>query len=100
MYTKAQKMPGQLEYCELCEKRFTVTPYSRTGPKGGLLCTKCSKAQKNDEKKAVPKKPRAPRGRRRQTESNRLDGEILTGAKKLVETCVLVGIARRARRGC
>ncbi|KAL9616911.1 MAG: hypothetical protein Q9160_008259 [Pyrenula sp. 1 TL-2023] len=88
MYEKVQKLPGQLEHCEICEKRFTVTPYSKNGPNGGLLCTKCSKAMKDEEKKAQPKKPRAPRGRRRQTESNRLDGQTQLGSRSLLEACV------------
>lgn len=95
MYEKVQKLPGQLEHCEICEKRFTVTPYSKNGPNGGLLCVKCSKALKDEEKKAMPKKPRAPRGRRRQTESNRLDGEVKLGARSLLEACVEVGCLHR-----
>ncbi|KAG9545175.1 hypothetical protein KCU77_g18407, partial [Aureobasidium melanogenum] len=43
MYTKAPPMPGQFEHCEICSKRFTVTPYSKTGPDGGLVCTPCGK---------------------------------------------------------
>ncbi len=36
LYKKAQPMPGQFENCEVCEKRFTVTAYSKTGPEGAL----------------------------------------------------------------
>ena len=91
MMAKAKPLPGQLDNCEICEKRFTVTPYSKTGPKGSLLCTKCSKELKDDEKKeaaAKKKKAPAPRGRRRQTESDRLMGDVKSGAKSLVDMCV------------
>lgn len=91
MMAKSKPLPGQLGNCELCEKRFTVTPYSRTGPDGGLLCTKCSKELKDLEKKdaqAKKKKTAAPRGRRRQTESDRLMGDVKPGAKSLVDICV------------
>lgn len=91
MMAKPQPMPGQLENCETCEKRFTVTPYSRTGPYGGLLCVKCSKAQKDEEKKvqAQQKKKKGPaKGRKRQTESDRMMGDVKPGPKSLVETCI------------
>ena len=91
MMAKAKPLPGQLDNCEICEKRFTVTPYSRTGPNGGFLCTKCSKEVKDDEKKdaaAKKKKASVPRGRRRQTESDRMMGDVKPGAKNLVDMCV------------
>jgi DNA repair protein RAD7 len=91
MMAKKQKLPGQLENCEICEKRFTVTPYSKTGPDGGLLCGKCSKELKDDEKKAekaAKKKPPQQRARKRQTESDRMMGDVKPGAKSLVDVCV------------
>lgn len=91
MLAKATPLPGQLDNCEKCKKRFTVTPYSRTGPEGGLLCGKCSKELKDDEKKeaqARKKKVTVPRGRRRQTESDRMMGDVKPGAKSLVDMCV------------
>jgi DNA repair protein RAD7 len=85
-------LAGQLENCELCEKRFTVTPYSKTGPDGGLLCVKCSKELKDEEKKAqnaARKEKAAPsKGRRRQTESDRMMGDVKPGAKTLLDMCV------------
>jgi len=88
---KSKPLPGQLENCDICAKRFTVTPYCKTGPNGGLLCTKCSKELKDEEKKdaaAKKKKSAAPRGRRRQTESDRLMGDVKPGVKSLVDICV------------
>ncbi|KAF4209235.1 hypothetical protein CNMCM8980_005095 [Aspergillus fumigatiaffinis] len=86
MYQKSRPMPGQLENCELCNKRFTVTPYSKTGPNGGLLCAKCSKEVADDERKSKAKK-RGPRSGRRQNQSNLLDGIVQQGALSLVEMC-------------
>lgn len=92
MYTKKQPLPGQLENCEKCEKRFTVTPYSKTGPDGGLLCAKCSKEQeaqkKKDQKK--PKTKAVSREKRRQVQSNLLDGIVQIGAKSLQDICIKV----------
>lgn len=91
MLARPKALPGQLDNCEVCGKRFTVTPYSKTGPEGGLLCTKCSKELKDEEKKeaqANKKRISAPRGRRRQTESDRLMGDVKPGAKSLVDICV------------
>ena len=91
MMAKDKRLPGQLDNCEVCEKRFTVTPYSKSGPDGGLLCGKCSKELKDEEKKAqkaAKKKQPAQRGRKRQTESDRMMGDVKPGAKSLVDVCV------------
>jgi DNA repair protein RAD7 len=91
MMASNKPMPGQLDNCDLCEKRFTVTPYSKTGPNGGLLCGKCSKELKDEEKKeaaAQKRKTAVPRGRKRQTESDRMMGDVKPGAKALVDMCV------------
>lgn len=93
MYSKSKPLPGQLENCETCEKRFTVTPYSKTGPEGGLLCKKCSMEQETQKKKdgqVTAKKHAGPREKRRQTESSKLDGIILDGAVSLQDLCIRV----------
>lgn len=90
--SKAAPKPGQFANCELCEKRFTVTPYTLSGQDGGLLCTKCGKDFKTDQKKLenAAKKARKPvqRARKRQQESNRMMGDVKPGARSLVEQCV------------
>ncbi|RAH69017.1 DNA repair protein Rad7, protein [Aspergillus aculeatinus CBS 121060] len=86
MHERSRPMPGQLGNCELCGKRFTVTPYSKTGPNHGLLCATCSKAQADSERKAKAKK-RGPRTSRRQNQSNLLDGLAQQGALSLAEMC-------------
>lgn len=91
MYAKKKPLPGQLENCEICEKRFTVTPYSNTGPDGGLLCTKCSKEQDAEKKKdEKAKKQSVGREKRRQVQSNLLDGIVQIGSKSLQELCIKV----------
>lgn len=86
MYKKAKKLPGQLEHCEICSKRFTVTPYSKSGPDGGLLCAPCGKVQAKEDKANVKRAP-APR-RKRKMESDRLDQKALLGAKTLSQLCI------------
>lgn len=89
MYAKKVPLPGQLENCEICEKRFTVTAYSKEGPEGGLLCTKCSKEQEAQRKKdQKPKRQSVSRGKVRQAQSNLLDGFIQNGSKSLQELCI------------
>lgn len=88
---RSRPMPGQLGNCEICSKRFTVTPYSKTGPNGGLLCAKCSKEVGDKEKKSQPKK-KGPRTGRRQNQSDLLDGIARYGALSLVEMCTKVCI--------
>jgi DNA repair protein RAD7 len=87
---KKRTLPGQFENCEICEKRFTVTPYSKTGPDGGLVCTPCGKELDKDAK--ADKKPAPKRGhtakRRRKVESERLDGVVRRGPKSLVQHCI------------
>ena len=92
MYVKRKPLPGQIENCELCDKRFTVTPYSKEGPDGGLLCTKCSKEVEEERKKGVKQKKAAvSREKRRKMQSNLLDGQVSVGSKSLQELCVEVG---------
>ncbi|KAL8908757.1 MAG: hypothetical protein Q9207_000614 [Kuettlingeria erythrocarpa] len=89
MYSKSKPLPGQLENCEKCEKRFTVTAYSKTGPDGGLFCVKCSKEQTDQKKKDdKAKKQAAPRGKQRQKQSNLLDGIVGDGPVSLQDLCI------------
>lgn len=84
--------PGQMENCEICSVRFTVTPYSRAGPDGGLLCNPCGKEIQKEEGPAKKKKKAAASGgaigRRRKTQSNLLDGTYALGAKSLMSLCI------------
>jgi DNA repair protein RAD7 len=100
IYEKSKPLPGQLENCEICDKRFTVTAYSKTGPEGGLLCTKCSKEQtveKNKNDKA--KKAEVNRGKRRKVQSDLLHGIVHNGARSLQELCIEVNIPQRMTWG-
>ena len=83
-------LPGQMENCALCGKRFTVTPYSVAGPAGGLLCSPCGRDAAKEREGAKPKKK--PRkqvggiGSRRNIQSRILDGDV--GTKSLATLCV------------
>ncbi|KAH8730371.1 DNA repair protein-like protein Rad7 [Phaeosphaeriaceae sp. PMI808] len=88
MYKKAPPMPGQLSNCELCDKRFTVTPYSKAGPDGGLLCTPCGKEMVKEAKAHEKAKKPVVRKGRRKLESNRLDGMTVRGPKTLQQLCI------------
>ena len=88
MYKKSRPAPGQFEHCELCNKRFTVTPYSKEGPEGGLLCTPCGKEFKKDMKKEKRAANKTPGRKRRKLESDRLDGIAVGGAKTLQQLCI------------
>lgn len=83
-------LPGQMENCEICDKRFTVTPYSRAGPNGGLLCAKCGKdLAKDDNAARKKKKTAAVRGTgRRQVQSRILDGTSSVGVKSMMALCI------------
>lgn len=90
MYKKSIKLPGQLENCEICGKRFTVTPYSKAGPDGGLLCGPCGKeiAAELGENTRTKKKSSLQGRKRRKFESERLDGRAPLGAKSLSQLCI------------
>jgi DNA repair protein RAD7 len=88
MYKKSRPAPGQFEHCELCNKRFTVTPYSKEGPEGGLLCTPCGKEFAKDMKKEKRAANKTPGRKRRKLESDRLDGIAVGGAKTLQQLCI------------
>ncbi|KAH7318206.1 hypothetical protein B0I35DRAFT_431535 [Stachybotrys elegans] len=83
-------LPGQMENCAICSKRFTVTPYSVAGPEGGLLCAPCgrqvAKEQQGQPKKKKPRQQVGGVGSRRAVQSRMLDG--LVGAKSLASLCV------------
>ncbi|KAH6673048.1 hypothetical protein B0J14DRAFT_513002 [Halenospora varia] len=80
-------LPDQMENCEICDKRFTVTPYSRKGDDGGLLCPRCTKELDKEEGAAKKKRKTAAGRQRRQLQSNLLDG-IYPGAKNLMTLCI------------
>lgn len=89
MYKKAKPMPGQLENCEICSKRFTVTAYSKNGPEGGLVCSPCGRELSKDDGNTAKKPKKAAAGKaRRKTESNRLDGLLSNGPKTLQQLCI------------
>ncbi|KAL2760492.1 hypothetical protein ACRALDRAFT_2056563 [Sodiomyces alcalophilus JCM 7366] len=85
-------LPGQRDNCADCGQRFTVTPYSRTGPDGGgLLCMSCSRDLNEKDKQAKKRKNRTstgPVGKRRQVQSTIMDGSFQLGAPSLVSLCV------------
>ncbi|KAI1169076.1 hypothetical protein F5B18DRAFT_593904 [Nemania serpens] len=86
-------LPGQMSNCEICGKRFTVTPYTRPGPQGGLVCVPCGKELAKDEdanKKPNKKRAAAPKGGvgRRKIQSRILDGTYHVGAKPLMTLCI------------
>lgn len=87
-YKKAKPLPGQFANCELCDKRFTVTPYSKNGPEGGLLCTPCGKEMAKEAKASERAKKPVVRKGRRKIESNRLDGLTFRGSKTLQQLCI------------
>lgn len=91
-YKKVKKMPGQFANCEICEKRFTVTPYSKTGPDGGLVCGHCGKQlgneAKSEKRKTEKNGVKGSNKRRRNMQSERLDGVVRRGAKSLVQHCL------------
>ncbi|KAI9826520.1 MAG: hypothetical protein M1826_006621 [Phylliscum demangeonii] len=80
-------VPGQLENCAMCSKRFTVTSYTIAGPDGGLLCPKCAKSLRESDPKKPDKKPARGGNNRRQKASEKLDGGVMRGAKSLVQLC-------------
>ncbi|PGG99093.1 DNA repair protein RAD7 [Blastomyces parvus] len=81
-------LPGQLENCEYCKTRFTVTAYSKAGAKGGLLCAPCSKREDlRDQQSRKTLANKNKRGRR-QNVSKILDGIVQLGAPSLVEACI------------
>ncbi|KAJ3528356.1 hypothetical protein NM208_g10235 [Fusarium decemcellulare] len=88
---RAGPLPGQMENCEICDKRFTVTPYSVAGPNGGLLCPPCGREMAKERQGQPKKKPKKQTGvggvgRRRAIQSRILDGDV--GTKSLATLCV------------
>ncbi|TFB04412.1 DNA repair protein rhp7 [Trichoderma ghanense] len=82
-------LPGQMENCEICGKRFTVTPYSVAGPDGGLLCAPCGREiakEREGQPKKKPRKQTGGVGSRRTIQSRMLDGDV--GTKSLATLCV------------
>ncbi|KAM0523217.1 hypothetical protein ACHAPE_001711 [Trichoderma viride] len=86
---RSAPLPGQMENCEICGKRFTVTPYSVAGPDGGLLCAPCGREIAKEREGPPKKKPRKQAGgvgSRRTLQSRMLDGDV--GTKSLATLCV------------
>lgn len=88
-YYKAKPLPGQIAFCEICNCRFTVTPYSKAGPDGeGFICTPCGKKTANQDKDATKKKFVAKKSKKKAMASL-LDGEA-TGVKSLRDLAINV----------
>ncbi|KAF8422916.1 hypothetical protein EV426DRAFT_534733 [Tirmania nivea] len=88
-YHKAKPLPGQIAFCEICNCRFTVTPYSKAGPEGeGLICTPCGKKTAKQDKDTTKKKFVAKKNKRK-TMASLLDGEV-TGVKSLRDLAINV----------
>ncbi|CAI4210341.1 unnamed protein product [Parascedosporium putredinis] len=85
---------GQVDHCELCLKKFTITPYTKTGPNGGLLCADCGRVMKDEKKpevnKPLPKTKPSMKvlGKKRQVKSQIMNGTFKLGAKSLITLCV------------
>lgn len=93
LLTRSAPLPGQMENCEICDKRFTVTPYSRAGPNGGLVCNPCGKELDKDNplsKKKGRKPTGGASGKRRNIQSKILDGTYRIGAPSMMTMCVKV----------
>lgn len=76
-----------MENCEICNTRFMVTAYSRTGPGGGLVCPPCTKKLNAEEGSA--KKKRKITGRQRRAKASKLlDGNYQRGARDLMSLCI------------
>ncbi|OJD17570.1 hypothetical protein AJ78_02321 [Emergomyces pasteurianus Ep9510] len=84
----ANAVPGQLDNCEYCERRFTVTAYSKTGSGGGLLCSPCSKQEDLRDRQSKKTLANKNKRSRRQNVSKILDGIAQLGASTLVESCI------------
>lgn len=85
--TSMAPLPDQMDNCEICDKRFTVTGYSRAGPDGGLLCPQCTRELNQEEGQARKKRKTQAGAQRRRIQSNLLDG-VYPGAKSLVTLCI------------
>lgn len=83
---------GLVDHCEICSKKFTVTPYTKTGPNGGLLCADCGRALNNDKspefKRPKPRPMARGPGKKRQIQSRIMDRTFRVGAKDLTTLCV------------
>ncbi|KAI0883194.1 RNI-like protein [Annulohypoxylon maeteangense] len=88
--TSAASMPGQTANCESCQQRFTVTPYTRAGPNGGLLCTKCGKnlADEEDAKKSKKASNGVPGKGHKEHRKKQAGTPFGTGVKSLVTLCI------------
>ena len=87
---------GQVDHCELCLKKFTITPYTKAGPNGGLLCADCGRVVKDDKRpepdKSLPRPKSKPAtkgiGKKRQMKSQIMNGTFKIGTKSLTTLCV------------
>jgi DNA repair protein RAD7 len=86
---ESRPTPGQIDHCDICGQRFTVTPYSRAGPNGGLLCAACGRNVGKDNKPEIKKPKKAyGLGKKRKIQSSILDRTFRLGAKDLATLCV------------
>ncbi|KAI9892889.1 MAG: hypothetical protein M1814_001048 [Vezdaea aestivalis] len=82
------KKAGQLANCEVCDKRFTVTAYTKAGPEGGLLCLDCGKIMDPKKTAKLEKKMTKPKGQVGKQEAMALDDIQTRGTKSLTALCL------------
>lgn len=78
---------ARLGNCQVCSKRFAITPYTYTSPNGAPVCADCVQNKANTHSELVAQK-RSSRICRRENQSKLLDGLTTSGARTLLETCV------------
>ncbi|KAL1901594.1 UV-damaged DNA-binding protein rad7 [Ceratocystis pirilliformis] len=77
---------SQKEDCDVCSKQFTVTPYSKPGPNGGLLCMACSRKSKAATTSSA--RPRKIPATARKKQKDIMDRILVLGTKTLSLQCI------------
>lgn len=69
---KNRPAAGQIDFCAICNCRFTVTVYNKTHDEGGLLCSACGSVDVGEK---APPRPKAKSAAKKRRSKAILDGD-------------------------
>ncbi|GAA5973481.1 hypothetical protein JCM11641_006484 [Rhodosporidiobolus odoratus] len=84
------RMPGAIKVCAECGKKFTVSKYTASNPKGpGLLCAPCT-SESIEDRATFPSVPKGKAAPKKKKAEKAVKEEQYTAVRTLQQTCLQI----------